>query len=145
MLLGKYRAIYLTWTLYAVFIFTPLVESSLLKTWLKVERSSLQFINLNLLRTKRNENWTFWGSPFLITIWLVYVIHVWWPDQGPCTQILLWILSKTLVLKFNLSTEFCLQFERTFLVHHVHQKLAFLTHLIAYAWFQNISKQFKEP
>ena len=39
---------------------------------LKVERSSLPFMNLNwslLLRTKRKENWTFWGSPFSITIW----------------------------------------------------------------------------
>ena len=45
-------------------LLTPLIESALLKMWLKVERSSLQFINLNLLRSKRNENWTFWGSPF---------------------------------------------------------------------------------
>ena len=123
---------------------TPLIESALLKMWLKVERSSLQFLNLNLLRTKRNENWTFWGSPYSITIWLVYVI-VRWPDQGPSTQNSLWkiirlsqspslliseniknlplalrgrkknwawlvgksiILSITLVLKLNLSTEF---------------------------------------
>ena len=43
------------------------------------------------------------------------------------------ILSITLVLKFNLSTEFFLEVERTFLVRRVHQKLAFLTHLSAYA------------
>ena len=41
------------------------------------------------------------------------------------------IFSVTLVLKFIPSIEFFLQVERTFLVCHVHQKLAFLTHLIA--------------
>ena len=35
--------------------------------------------------TKRNKNWTFWGSPFSITIWLVYVI-VRWREQGPSTR-----------------------------------------------------------
>ena len=55
------------------------------------------------------------------------------------------ILSITLILKFNLSTEFFLQVERTFLVCRVQQKLSFLTHFIAYAWLQNISKQFKTP
>ena len=58
-------------------LFTLLIESALLKMWLKVQRSSLQFINLDLLRTKRNENWTFWGSPFSTTIWLV-----WLPSGG---------------------------------------------------------------
>ena len=67
---------------------TPLIESASLKMWLKVERSSLQFMNFNLLRTKRKEKWTFWGSPFSIIIWLVYVI-VRWPDQWPSTQNLL--------------------------------------------------------
>ena len=43
------------------------------------------------------------------------------------------ISSITLALKFNLSTEFFSLVERTFLVRRVHQKLAFLTHLIAYA------------
>ena len=90
---------------------TPLIESALLKMWLKVERSSLQFTNCNLLRAKRKEKWTFWGSPFSNTIWLVYVIFR-WPDQCPSTQNL---LCNTLVLKFNLSTEFFLQVERTFL------------------------------
>ena len=55
-------------------------------------------------------------------------------------KISLKISSITLVLKFNLSTKFDLQVERTFLERHVHQKLAFLTHLIAYALIQNISK-----
>ena len=44
-------------------------------------------------------------------------------------KIYLGILSKNLVLKFNLFTEFFLQFKRTFLVPHV--KLPFLMHLIA--------------
>ena len=43
------------------------------------------------------------------------------------------ISSITLALKFNLSTEFFSLVERTFLVRRVRQKLAFLTHLIAYA------------
>ena len=43
------------------------------------------------------------------------------------------ILSITLILKFNLSTEFVLQVETTFLVRRVQQKLSFLTHFIAYA------------
>ena len=41
-------------------------------------------------------------------------------------KIYLGILSKNLVLKFNLFTEFFLQFKRTFLVPHV--KLPFLMH-----------------
>ena len=36
-------------------LFTPLIENALLKMLLKVERSWLQFMNLNVLRTKRNE------------------------------------------------------------------------------------------
>ena len=43
--------------------------------------------------------------------------------QGPSTQNYFRILSKPLVLKFKLSTEFFLQLKRTFLVHHVHKKL----------------------
>ena len=43
------------------------------------------------------------------------------------------LVSITVVLKFNLSIELFLQVERTFLVRRVHQKLAFLTYLIAYA------------
>ena len=42
-----------------------------------------------LLGTKRKQTWTFWGSPFSITIWLIYVI-VLWQDQRPSTQNLLW-------------------------------------------------------
>ena len=67
--------IYLTWTLHAVFIIYAV--HAFLKMWLKVERSSLQFVNLNLLRSKRKENWTLWGYPFSIHIWLVYVIVRW--------------------------------------------------------------------
>ena len=73
-------------------LLTPIIETALLKTWLKVERFSLQFINLNLLRTKRKEDWTFWGSPFSVTIWLPYVI-VRWLDQGPNMQYLLWNIN----------------------------------------------------
>ena len=85
-----------------------------------------------LLRTKRNENWTFWGSPFPITTWLVYVI-VQCPDQGPGTQ------KNTLEYYWQLwfQNSTCQKKEKTFLVRRVHQKLAFLTHLIAHAWIQN--------
>ena len=105
--------------------------------WLKVERFSLQFMYLNLLRTNRNENWTFSGSPFSITIWRVYL------SSGGRTKDLLQkpyfgILSTNLVLQFNLSTDSFLQVERTFLARHLHQKLAFSAHFIAYAWIQNI-------
>ena len=118
---GKSRTIHLT-----------LIESALLKMWLKVERPLLQFMNPNLLRTKRNENWTFsWGFPYSLTIWLVYVI-VWWPDQGPTTQKLLWNVIYNFGFKF--------QPVDPVLLRRVHQKLNFLTHLIAYAWIQNISK-----
>ena len=51
-------------------------------------------------------------------------------------KIYLKILSITLLLKFNLSTKFVLQVERTFLERHVHQKLAYLTHLIAMPEFK---------
>ena len=61
-------------------LFTPVIESALRKMWLKVERSSLQFINLDLLRNKQNENWTFWGSPFTIGISVAGLLIVGWPD-----------------------------------------------------------------
>ena len=45
-------------------------------------------MNIDLLRTKWNENWTFWGSPFSITIWQVYTYR---PVAGPRTHYaLLW-------------------------------------------------------
>ena len=64
----------------------------------------LQFMNINLLRTKRNENWTFWGSPFSITTWRVYL------SSGGRTKDLVrktyfGILSTNLILKFNLPTD----------------------------------------
>ena len=81
---------------------------------------------------------------FMSTFWLAYVTSSAWIKNIVC-KIYFRILSITLILKFNLSTEFFLQVERTFLVRHVQQKLSFLTHFIAYAWLQNISKQFKAP
>ena len=107
---------------------------------LTVEWSSFQFMNLNLvlLRTKRKENWTFWGSPFSITIWLVYVI-VGWPDQRPSTQNLPWNVIYNFGFEFQLVDQIFLQVVRKFLVQSVHQKFAFLTHLTAYTWIQNIS------
>ena len=107
--------------------------------WLKVERSSLQFMNPHLLRSKRNENWTFWGFLHSIPIWLVYVI-VRWPHQGHTTQNLLWNIIYNFGFKFQPVDQIFLQVERTVLLRRVHQKLTFLTHLIAYAWIQNISK-----
>ena len=87
--------------------------------------------------TKRNKNSTFWGSPFSVTIWLVYVI-VRWREQGPST-------CKIYFENIILSTRggycrpifFFWQVERIFLVRRVHQTLAFLTQLITYAWIQN--------
>ena len=93
----------LTWTLHAVFInySTHWKCFTLLKMWLKVERSSPQFINLDSLRTKRNENWTRWGSLFSIPIWLVYVIFRGGRTKDLVRKIYFRILSKTLVPKFN--------------------------------------------
>ena len=81
---------------------------------------------------------------FMSTFCLAYVTSSAWIKNIVC-KIYFGILSITLILKFNLSTEFFLQVERTFLVSLVQQKLSFLTHFIAYAWLQNISKQFKAP
>ena len=81
---------------------------------------------------------------FMSTFCLAYVTSSAWIKNIVC-KIYFRILSITLILKFNLSTEFFLQVERTFLVRRAQQKLSFLTHFIAYAWLQNISKQFKAP
>ena len=69
---------------------------------------------------------------FMSTIWFAYVTSSAW-IKNIVRKIYFGILSITLVLKFNLSTEFFLQVERTFLVCHVQQKFSFLTHFIAYA------------
>ena len=45
-------------------LFTPLIERAFLKMWLKVERSSLQFINLNLLRTNETRTELSEALPF---------------------------------------------------------------------------------
>ena len=112
---------------------TPLIESALLKMWLKVERSSLQFTNCNLLRAKRKEKWTFWGSPFSNTIWLVYVIFR-WPDQCPSTQNLLCNIPYNFGFKIQPVDRIFFASRKNVLERRVHQKLAFLTHLIANAW-----------
>ena len=96
-------------------------------------------MNPNLVGTKRNENWTFWGFPYSIKILQVYVI-VRWPDQGPTTQNLLWNIIYNFGFKFQPVDQIFLQVERTVLLRRVHPKLTFLTHLIAYAGIQNISK-----
>ena len=69
---------------------------------------------------------------FMSTFCLAYVTSSAWIKNIVC-KIYFGILSITLILKFNLSTEFFLQVERTFLVCRVQQKLSFLTHFIAYA------------
>ena len=69
---------------------------------------------------------------FMSTFCLAYVTSSAWIKNIVC-KIYFGILSITLILKFNLSTEFFLQVERTFLVHRVQQKLSFLTHFITYA------------
>ena len=64
MLPGKSRAI--IFNLNAACGFYYLFHSLKVLYWkigLKVERSPLQFMNLNLLRTQLNKNLTFWGSP----------------------------------------------------------------------------------
>ena len=107
----------------------PLIESALLKImWLKVERSSLQFMNLNLLRTKRNENWTLWRS--LFKHYLAGLLIVRWPDQEPSTQNLLWNINYKFGFKIQPVDRLFLQVERTFLARHVHQKFALSAHLI---------------
>ena len=69
---------------------------------------------------------------FMSTFCLAYVTSSAW-IKNIVRKIYFGILSITLILKFNLSTEFFLQVERTFLVRRVQQKLSFLTHFIAYA------------
>ena len=70
---------------------------------------------------------------FMSTTWLAYVTSSAW-IKNIVRKIYFGILSITLVLKFNLSTEFFLQVDRTFLVRRVQQKFSFLTHFIAYTW-----------
>ena len=68
---------------------------------------------------------------FMSTTWLAYVTSSAW-IKNIVRKIYFGILSITLVLKFNLSTELFLQVERTLLVRRVQQKLSFSTHFIAY-------------
>ena len=136
-MLGKSWAICLTWTLHAIFsIFSghSHIESALLLKimWLKVERSSPQFRNLNLLRTKRNETKLNFLRISLFKHYLASLLIVRWPDQGPSKQNLLWTINTNLVLKFNLSTNFFAT-RKNISCTHVHQKLTFSAHLIAYA------------
>ena len=73
-----------------------------------------------------------------------YIVR--WPDQGRSTQYLLLNIIYNCGFKIQPVDRiffFFWQFKRTFLVHHVDQKLAHLTLFIAYAWVQNISKKFK--
>ena len=107
-------------------LFTPVIESALLKMWLKVER----FLTLNLRRTKRNENWTFWDQalPFQ-SLFGWFVLSSGGRTKDLVRKIYFGIISKTLVLKFNPSTELFLQFERTFLFTPCTPKINFLTAL----------------
>ena len=114
------------------------------KIWLKVERlnsslAKVQFVNLNLLITKRRENWTLWGSHFSVS-WLFYLFML------SCGKEILPSGGRTkdLVRKIYCRPTdfflFFLQVERTFIVRHVHQQIAFLARIIAYAWIQSVSK-----
>ena len=59
------------------------------------------FMNFNLLRIKRNENWTFWGSPSSITIWLVYLSSGGrTKDQGPRRKTNQWTLGNFFIYFF---------------------------------------------
>ena len=101
---------------------------------LKVERSSLQFINLNLLRNKQTKTELSEALPLQSVFqWLGYLSSGGRTIKDFAHKTYSGILSITLALKFNLSTELFLQVERIFPVLHVHKKLAFLTHLIAYS------------
>ena len=64
-------------------------------------------MNLNVQRTKRKENWTVWGSPFSITIWLINVI-VRLPEQGPGMQNLLWSIIYNFSFKIEPVKQFLL-------------------------------------
>ena len=81
---------------------------------------------------------------FMSTFCLAYVTSSAWIKNIVC-KIYFGILSITLILKFNLSTEFFCKLKEHFLYAVYKQKLSFLTHFIAYPWLQNISKQFKAP
>ena len=68
------------------------------------------------------------GLPFqLLFGWFM----IWWPDQGPSVQNVLWNIFCDFGFKIHPVDRIFLQVERTFLVCHVRQKLTFLTHLIA--------------
>ena len=63
-------------------------------------------MNPNLLRTKQKESWTFWGYPFSIHIWLVYVIVRWPAGTKDLVRKIYFGIIIPLVLKLNLATEF---------------------------------------
>ena len=72
-------------------------------------------MNLNLLKTKQNENWTFWGSPFSKTISLDRFTYR--PVAGPSAKNAKRTLEYylQLALKFNLSTGSIFKLKKHFL------------------------------
>ena len=84
-------------------------------------------MNLNLLTTTRKG----FLRLSLFNHYLAGLCIVQWPDQGHSMQNLLWNIIYNFGFKIQTFDRIFLQVERTFLVRCVHQKLAFLTHLIA--------------
>ena len=123
---------------HSYYLLQPLIESALLKMWLKVERSSLQFMNINLLRTKWNENWIFSGFPLSITIWQVYTYR---PVAGPRTHYAKRTLEYYLQIWFKKTCKLFFASRKNISCMPLYTKnLSFSGHLIAYAWIQNILK-----
>ena len=80
-------------------------------------------MNLNLLlRTKRTKIEHSEAFP-IQSLFGSFMLSSGGRTKDPVRKTHFGILSTTLVLKFNLSTEFFLQVERTFLVRRIHQKL----------------------
>ena len=81
-------------------------------------------MNLNLLRTKRKKNALSEALPSQsLSGW--FMLSSGGRTKDLVRKIFFGLLSITFVLKFNLSIEFFLHVERTFLVRRVNQNLVF--------------------
>ena len=81
-------------------LFTPLIESALLKMRLKVERPSLQFINLNLLRIKGNKTELSEALPFQ-SLFGWFILSSGGRTKDLLHTIYFGILSKILIFKIQ--------------------------------------------
>ena len=87
-------------TIMRFLLFTPLIESALLKMRLKVERPSLQFINLNLLRIKGNKTELSEALPFQ-SLFGWFILSSGGRTKDLLHTIYFGILSKILIFKIQ--------------------------------------------